>query len=76
MFFGLESKINRQQDLFSPAKRESNSELYKAIDQINLRYGKGAIFTLGEGISKPWKMKRDLLSRQYTTNWEHLLKVK
>lgn len=76
MFFGLESKINRQQDLFSPAKRESNSELYKAIDQINRKYGKGTLFTLGEGISKPWKMKRDLLSRQYTTNWEHLLKVK
>ena len=76
MFFGLESKNNRQQDLFSPAKREQNSELYKAIDQINAKFGKGTLFSLGEGISKPWKMKRDLLSRQYTTNWEHILKVK
>lgn len=75
MFFGLESKANRQLDLFdAPAK--DNSELYRIIDELNSKYGKGTIFSLGEGVKKPWKMKRDLLSQSYTTNWEQLLKVK
>ena len=75
MFFGLESKANRQLDLFdAPAK--DNSELYRIIDELNSKYGKGTIFSLGEGVKKPWKMKRDMLSQSYTTNWEQLLKVK
>lgn len=75
MFFGLESKANYQLDLFdAPAK--DNSELYRIIDELNSKYGKGTIFSLGEGVKKPWKMKRDLLSQSYTTNWEQLLKVK
>ncbi|MBR7118753.1 MAG: Y-family DNA polymerase [Lentisphaeria bacterium] len=75
MFFGLESKANCQLDLFdAPAK--DNSELYRIIDELNSKYGKGTIFSLGEGVKKPWKMKRDMLSQSYTTNWEQLLKVK
>ena len=76
MFFGLESKENRQIDLFSEDTSKDNSELYKIIDQLNSKYGRGTVFSLGEGVKKPWKMKRDLLSQSYTTNWQQLLKVK
>ena len=76
MFFGLESKINRQMELFSPPPGRNSDELSKVIDSINARYGRGTVFSLAEGIKKPWKMKRDLLSPAYTTNWNDLLKVK
>ena len=76
MFFGLESKHNRQMDLFSaPAQRDDNG-LGKVIDEINSKFGKGTLFTLAEGINKPWKMKRDMLSGAYTSDWSGLLKVK
>lgn len=76
MFFGLESKTNRQMELFSADTAKDNSELYKIIDQLNAKYGKGTVFSLGEGVKKPWQMKRELLSQNYTTCWEQLLKVK
>ena len=76
MFFGLESKENVQLDLFTQSSANDNSELYKVIDQLNQKYGRGTIFSLGEGVKKPWKMKRDMLSQSYTTKWDQLLKVK
>ena len=76
MFFGLESKENVQLDLFTQNSANDNSELYKVIDQLNQKYGRGTIFSLGEGVKKPWKMKRDMLSQSYTTKWDQLLKVK
>lgn len=76
IFFGLESKENRQMELFSNDSEKDNSELYKIIDQLNRQYGKGTVFSLGEGVKKPWQMKRDLLSQHYTTDWKQLLKVK
>ena len=69
MFFGLESKHNRQMDLFSaPAQRDDNG-LGKVIDEINSKFGKGTLFTLAEGINKTWKMKRDMLSGAYRVSF-------
>ena len=46
VFFGLE-KVGtaRQMDLFAPPKVSKASPLYKAIDAINARYGKGKVFS-------------------------------
>lgn len=78
LFFGLESIHNRQGDLFAPAgeRDSSSSRLYQTIDKLNAAFGKGTIFTLAEGIQKPWQMRREMLSPHYTTSWEELLKVK
>jgi DNA polymerase V len=76
IFFGLESGETQQLDLFAPPKQTENSELFKVVDQLNAKFGRGAVFTLAEGIKKPWQMKRDLLTPSYTTNWNQLLKVK
>ena len=51
------------------------SKLYKAVDALNARYGKGKVFSAAEGIAKPWKMKRGKLSPRATTNWNELLVV-
>lgn len=76
IFFGLESAVTRQLDLFQEEKVMESSKLFRAVDVLNVRFGKGTVFSLGEGIRKPWQMKRDMLSPSYTTSWDQLLKVK
>ena len=77
LFFGLESCDSLQGDLFAPPEVDpAASNLYKAIDKLNSRMGKGTIFTLAEGIRKPWQMRRERLTPHYTTSWEDLLIVK
>ena len=84
VFFGLEkANAPRQLDLFSTDLRSpfpvprSPSPLYKAIDAINARYGKGKVFSASEGIGeRSWKMKRSKLSKRASTRWDELLVVK
>ncbi len=76
VFFGLESSLDRQQDLFSASQQGEASELYRVVDLLNAKFGRGTIFLMGEGIRKPWRMRRELLSPGYTTNWGELLNVK
>lgn len=76
IFFGLESGKTQQLDLFAPPKKTENSELYKVVDQLNAKFGRGTVFSLAEGIKKPWQMKREMLTPGYTTNWNQLLNVK
>ena len=84
VFFGLEkANAPRQLDLFSPDLRSpfpvprSQSPLYKAIDAINARYGKGKVFSASEGIGeRSWKMRRSKLSKRASTRWDELLVVR
>ena len=78
VFFGLE-KVGtaRQLDLFSPVEKSEASPLYKAIDSLNKRYGKGKVFAAAEGLGvRPWKMKRSKLSKRPTTRWDELMTVR
>ena len=78
VFFGLE-KVGtaRQLDLFSPVERSEASPLYKAIDELNKRYGKGKVFSAAEGLGdRSWKMKRGKLSKRPTTRWDELMVVR
>ncbi len=76
VFFGLEKAGSAcQMDLFDAPKPESSKakELYKAVDSLNRHFGRGKVFSAAEGIKKPWKMKRSMLSKRATTNWKELL---
>ena len=77
VFFGIEkADAIHQADLFDSAHHES-SPLYKAIDALNGRLGKGTVFAAAEGLGeRAWKMKRAKLSRRATTNWSELLTVR
>ena len=78
VFFGLE-KVGtaRQLDLFSPVEKSEASPLYKAIDSLNKRYGKGKVFSAAEGLGdRSWKMKRSKLSKRPTTRWDELMTVR
>jgi DNA polymerase V len=84
IFFGLEKPGSPQQlDLFTPDSHSpfpvprSSSPLYKAVDALNARYGKGKVFSAAEGIGpRPWQMKRAKLSKRPTTRWDELLTVR
>ncbi len=77
IFFGLESAVNRQLDLFAQATQaDQNEKLAATVDAINQKFGKNTVFHLAEGIAKPWAMKREHLSPGYTTRWDQLLPVK
>ena len=53
------------------------SPLYKAIDALNKRYGKGKVFSAAEGLGdRSWKMKRTKLSKRPTTRWDELMTVR
>ena len=78
VFFGLE-KVGtaRQMDMFSPVEKSEASPLYKAIDALNKRYGKGKVFSAAEGVGeRSWKMKRGKLSKRATTRWDELMTVR
>ena len=78
VFFGLEKVGSaRQLDLFSPVEKAEASPLYKAIDALNKRYGKGKVFSAAEGLGdRSWKMKRGKLSNRPTTRWDELMVVR
>lgn len=77
IYFGLESTVNFQGDLFADhAKEERDSNLSAALDLINKKYGRKTLFHLSEGIEKPWAMKRNMLTKHYTTSWDELPEVK
>ena len=78
VFFGLEKVGSaRQMDLFSPPTVSEASPLYKTIDALNARFGKGKVFSASEGIGeKSWKMKRTKLSKRSSTRWDELMVVK
>ena len=78
VFFGLEKPGAPQQtDLFTPVQKTERSRLYKAVDALNARYGKGKVFSAAEGIGeRSWQMKRSKLSKRSTTRWDELMTVR
>ena len=78
VFFGLEKPgAPRQTDLFDTTPPTERSRLYKAVDALNARYGKGKVFSAAEGIGpRSWQMKRSKLSRRSTTRWDELMTVR
>ena len=85
VFFGLEkADAPYQMDLFDTSSSHSPfpvphspSQLYKAIDALNKRYGKGKVFSAAEGLGdRSWKMKRTKLSKRPTTRWDELMTVR
>jgi len=61
-----------QLNLFDEIQPQANSEsLMRVMDGIN-QSGKGKLWFAGQGIQKPWAMKREMLSPAYTTRYADL----
>lgn len=68
----LVDRTHHQFDLLHGGQSEKSDRLMEAMDTINTRQGKGAVFLAGQGISKPWAMRQKFKSPEYTTRWSDL----
>lgn len=69
-------KQHHQFDLLHPGQSTQADKLMHVIDGINQREGKGAVFLASQGVSKPWYMRQQFTSPQYTTKWTDIPIVK
>jgi len=62
-------------DLFAQAPRPGADRLMAVVDRINAREGRGAV-RLGRIPAAPaWAMKREMMSKRYTSRWDKLMIV-
>lgn len=66
----------RQQDLFDPIDRSKQKALMKAIDAINRKNGYGTIRQAVQGNGCRFDLKREYMSKRFTTDIHEILKVK
>ena len=65
-----------QTNLFDTVNREKQSALAKAIDAINRKNGHNKIRVAVQGNEKGWLLKREYISKQYTTNLDDVIVLK
>lgn len=65
-----------QQDLFDPIDRQKQASLMKAIDAINRKNGHNKIRVAVQGTNIRYGLKREYLSKQYTTNINDIIVAK
>ncbi|WP_105903518.1 DUF4113 domain-containing protein [Vibrio gangliei] len=66
----LTNAKNSQMDMFNP--EPDNPKLMQAMDVINSRYGRDTLFVGAQGCEQKWDMRREFLSKEYTTNWNDI----
>lgn len=71
----LRSKSGMQTALFDAMDRAKHDSLMKVVDALNDRFGRHRLVTAAEGF-EPFKMNRNHLSQEYTTDWKQIIKVK
>lgn len=76
---GLLDLIDRrhhQFDLLSPGQSARGDALMNTLDAINRKLGRGTLFVAGQGIERPWTMRQQHRSPQYTTRWGDVPRVR
>ena len=66
----------RQQDLFDPIDRSKQKALMEAIDAINRKNGHGTIRQAVQGNGCRFDLKREYMSKRFTTDIHDIRKVK
>ena len=65
-----------QTNLFDTVNREKQAALAKAIDAINRKNGHNKIRVAVQGDEKGWQLKKEYISKQYTTNLDDVIVLK
>ncbi|HEX2549692.1 MAG TPA: Y-family DNA polymerase [Gammaproteobacteria bacterium] len=76
MLLDISPQTIQQHDMFTAEYFKKQENVTETIDQINRKLGKNILFYCAEGIQKSWRIKSDLRSPRYTTNWHELVQVK
>ncbi|MBN1256510.1 MAG: Y-family DNA polymerase [Planctomycetes bacterium] len=62
-----------QRDLFGLGEaRKRGDSLMKTLDRVNSIMGRDTLYYAAQGITRPWKMRREKRSPRYTTRWDEL----
>ncbi len=71
---GLEPAGSRQCSLLDPepAAGTRGERLMAALDAVNAKWGRDALFHAGRGIKPAWTMRQARRSPRYTTAWDEL----
>ena len=64
-----------QGSLFDTIDRTKQTALSRAIDEINKKNGHNTIRVAVQGYNKNWHLKSEHISKQYTTNLNHIIEV-
>lgn len=76
LLMGLHPKSTIQPTLFDdPIEQSASSRLMQVMDAINQKMGQGKLSIAASGICKPWAMRREGKSPNYTTDWKELPEV-
>lgn len=76
MLSELVSARSMQNDLFSQVQgNDKSAALMNAMDSINQKMGRESIKLASEGFRRPWRMRQENKSKNYTTRWDELLTV-
>ncbi len=76
MLTGIQPATGVQRNLFEAADHAGQAALMEAVDAINGRYGRGAVFFAAMGgAGRPWSMRQVRRSPCYTTRWEEVPRV-
>jgi DNA polymerase V len=66
---GISSVTQSQGDLLETALAD-NHKLMEALENLNARYGRGAVKVSTQGAYSGWQMKQERKSPNYTTSWD------
>lgn len=76
MLGGIFPDDTAQLSVFKTGDRLNQNRAMKAMDSINTAWGRDTLKIASSGIVQKWAMKRQHISRRYTTRWDELLTVK
>ncbi|MEM6766568.1 MAG: Y-family DNA polymerase [Bacteroidota bacterium] len=71
----LVSSESIQLSVFDEAPTQSDQRLMHLLDDLNEKMGKGKVFIAKEGVDKGWRMKSEMRSPNYTTNWQQIPEI-
>ena len=74
LLLDLSPRSQHTQDLFA-AQPKQTERLMHTLDSINQRWGQGTLQPARLAKYSEWTMRRDLLSKAYTTRWDQVLNV-
>ncbi|MBP3998320.1 translesion error-prone DNA polymerase V subunit UmuC [Pseudomonas koreensis] len=63
------------EDLFAHSQAEDASKVMSVLDAVNGRWGRGTLRLASVPASPEWAMRRDLMSRSYTTRLDQLWQI-
>ena len=72
----MDQKVDRLKVLDENVPRAGSEWLMEVFDPLNAKDGRGTLYFAGQGIQQQWQMKREMLSRRFTTRYSDLLVVK